>query len=140
MEQAFPQRQDLIVAVLDAPTAEGADAAAEALAEILRARGRQFRSVRRPDAGAFWRRHALLYLDTAELREVTARLIEAQPLLAAIAADPSLRGVADLLRLMEEGVARGDASPSAWPLCAKPCKPPPMPRWPAASPHPTGPG
>ncbi|HZH45446.1 MAG TPA: MMPL family transporter, partial [Roseococcus sp.] len=110
MEQAFPQRQDLIVAVLDAPTAEAADAAAETLAEALRIRGGLFRSVRRPDAGAFWRRHGLLYLDTPELRKVTARLVEAQPLLAAVAADPSLRGVADLLRLMEEGVARGDAS------------------------------
>ena len=111
VEQAFPQRQDLIVAVVDGATAEAADAAAEALAGALRARGTLFRSVRRPDAGEFWRRHGLLYLETAELREVTARLIEAQPLLGAVAADPSLRGVAELLRLMAEGVARGDAAP-----------------------------
>lgn len=111
MEQAFPQRQDLLVAVVDGPTAEAADAAAEALAGALRARPALFRSVRRPDAGEFWRRHGLLYLDTAELRDVTERLVEAQPLLGAVAADPSLRGVADLLRLLREGLAQGDVTP-----------------------------
>lgn len=60
MEQAFPQRMDVVVAVLDAATPAAADAAAEALAGALRAKPALFRTVRRPDGGPFWRRHALL--------------------------------------------------------------------------------
>lgn len=111
MEQAFPQRVDLIIAVLDGETPAAADAAAESLADALRARPTLFRTVRRPDGGAFWRSNALLYLDEAEVAQVTARLVEAQPWLATVAADPSLRGLADLLRLMREGVARGEVAP-----------------------------
>ncbi len=110
MEQAFPQRSDLILVVLDAADPTVADTGAEALAEALRARPALFRSVRRPDAGAFWRTHGLLYLEEAEVQAVTERLVEAQPWLATVAADPSLRGLGDLLRLMREGVARGEVA------------------------------
>lgn len=111
MEAAFPQRTDLILAVLDAPTPAAADGAAESLAAALRARPALFRSVRRPDGGAFWRRNALLFLEQAEVEEVTAKLVEAQPWLGTVAADPSLRGLAELLRLMREAAARGDVAP-----------------------------
>ncbi|MFL1462783.1 MMPL family transporter [Roseococcus sp. DSY-14] len=110
MEAAFPQRTDLILVVLDAPDAAAAEAGAEALAQALRARPGLFRSVRRPDGGPFWRTHGLLYLEEAEVEAVTARLVEAQPWLATVAADPSLRGLAELLRLMREGVARGEVA------------------------------
>lgn len=108
-ETAFPQRQDLIVIVLDGADARRSEAAAEALAAALRNRPDLFRSIRRPDAGAFWTRHGLLYLDLDEVREITEQLIAAQGLLGPLAADPSLRGIADLLRLMGEGLARGEA-------------------------------
>ena len=109
MDAAFPQRMDLVVAVLDGAPAATLDAAARDLAEALRARGPLFRDVRRPDAGEFWDRNGLLYLDVAEVAQVTERLIEAQPLLGTIAADPSARGVAEVARLMAEGLARGEA-------------------------------
>ena len=120
LEVAFPQRQDLIVIVLDGADARSSDAAARALSTALAARPALFRSVRRPDAGAFWARHGLLYLDLPEIQAVTEQLIAAQGLLGPLAADPSLRGVADLLRLMGEGLARGEAEPGrlAAPLAA----------------------
>ena len=102
LEQAFPQRQDLIVIVLDG------DAAAEGLTAALRARPALFRTIRRPDGGPFWARHGLLYLEVDEVRAITEQLIAAQGLLGPLAADPSLRGVADLLRLMGEGLAQGE--------------------------------
>jgi hopanoid biosynthesis associated RND transporter like protein HpnN len=111
LDRAFPQRMDLVVAVLDGAPPAALDAAAEALAGALRARGPLFRDIRRPDAGEFWDRHGLLYLEPEEVRQVTERLIEAQPLLGAIAADPSARGVADVARLMAEGLARGETTP-----------------------------
>ncbi|MBY0337814.1 MAG: MMPL family transporter, partial [Acetobacteraceae bacterium] len=108
MDRAFPQRADIVAVVLDGPSSSATDAAAQALAEALRARPQLFRLVRRPDAGEFWDRHALLYLSTAEVQRVTERLIEAQPLLGTLSADPSLRGVAEMARLMGEGLARNE--------------------------------
>lgn len=120
MDAAFPQRVDLIVAVLDGAEPWTLERAAERLAAALRAEPGLFRSVRRPDAGEFWDRHGLLYLDLDDVRAVTERLIEAQPLLGTFAADPSVRGVAEMLRLMAEGLARGEADPArlAAPLAA----------------------
>lgn len=112
LETAFPQRQDLIVIVLDATDARTAEGAAEALSAALQARPGLFRSVRRPDGGPFWDRHGLLYLELAEVQAITEQIIVAQGLLGPLAADPSLRGVADLLRLMGEGLARGAADPA----------------------------
>ena len=120
MDLAFPDRVDVIAVVVDAPQPAIADRAAGALAEALRAQPNLFRNVRRPDAGPFFERHAALFLSLPEVRDLTERLIEAQPLLGTLAADPSLRGVADLLRTAMEGVARGETGlePLAEPLRA----------------------
>lgn len=56
LADGFPQRSDLVVAVLDGQDAARVDASAEALAARLLARPDLFRSVRRPDAGEFWDR------------------------------------------------------------------------------------
>lgn len=111
LADAFPQRTDLVVAVLDGPDAARLDVATEALAERLRAQPQLFRSVQRPDAGEFWDRHGLLFLEEAEVAAVAERLIDGQALLGTIAADPSLRGLAEISRLMAEGLARGEAEP-----------------------------
>lgn len=110
MDAAFPDRIDVIAVVVDAPQPALADRAAEAMAEALRAQPGVFRNVRRPDAGPFFERNAALFLSLDEVRDLTERLIEAQPLLGTLAADPSLRGVAELLRTAMEGVNRGDAN------------------------------
>jgi hopanoid biosynthesis associated RND transporter like protein HpnN len=120
IEAAFPQRLDLILIVLDAPDAREAERRGAALAAALRAHPALFRSVRRPDEGRFWATQGLLYLDLPEVQSITEQIIAAQGLLGPFAADPSLRGVADLLRLMGEGLARGEAEPArlAAPLAA----------------------
>ena len=66
--------------------------------------------MRRPDASPYFRHHALLYLPMAELRKTTERMIEAQPLLGTLAADPSARGLLNALDLMLRGVARGEVA------------------------------
>ena len=43
------------------------------------------------------------------MRAATERIIAAQPMLGTLAADPSLRGVARTLKLVAEGMERGDA-------------------------------
>ncbi len=108
MAEAFPQREDLIAVVVDGVTGDVADRAAAALHQVLAGRADLFSSVTRPDADAFFRRSALLFLPEAEVRETTDRIIQAQPLLGTLAADPSLRGIATTFGLLLEGVERGD--------------------------------
>ncbi|TCZ63998.1 MMPL family transporter [Roseicella aquatilis] len=112
MAHAFPQRQDLIAVVVDGATADVAERAAARLEAALRARPALFRGVARPDADPFFRRSALLFQDEAEVRAATERIIEAQPLLGTLAADPSLRGVARTLELAAEGQRRGEGDPA----------------------------
>ena len=76
------------------------DAARQIEAEVRR-RPDRFRAVYAGGNHPFFRDHALLYVDQAELDDVAARLAEAQPWLTAVAEDPSLRG---LLKLLEQGV------------------------------------
>ncbi|HEY8153977.1 MAG TPA: MMPL family transporter, partial [Myxococcota bacterium] len=57
-----------------------------------------FAGVQVVGGGEFFRRNALLYLDAAELEDLTDRLAAVQPFLAEIARDPSATGVSDLLR------------------------------------------
>ncbi len=112
MDRAFPQRVDLIAVVVDGSTPDVADRAAAALAGALEAQPALFRGVFRPDADPFFHRSALLFLDEAEVRATTERMIAAQPLLGTLAADPSLRGVARTLELVAEGLARGEGDPA----------------------------
>jgi hopanoid biosynthesis associated RND transporter like protein HpnN len=108
-DAAFPQQEDLVVAVLDGATPELAESAAARLTAALRERPALFRSVRRPDGGPFFDRNGLLLLSLDEVQSTTEQLIRAQPFLGPLAADPSLRGVLGSLSTVLEGVARGQA-------------------------------
>jgi uncharacterized protein len=94
---AFPSRGDATLVVVRAPAPEFAAQAARELAARLRAQPALFRSVSLGAGSEFFRRNGLLYLSTPEVRETTARLTDARPLLNALARDPSLRGLANLL-------------------------------------------
>ena len=106
-DKAFPQMTDRTVIVIDGATADLADDAAQALADRLSADKSLFKTVYRPDGIPFFRRYGLLFLSTEELQKVADQLIEAQPLLGTLNADPSLRGVFGTLNLALEGVERG---------------------------------
>jgi hopanoid biosynthesis associated RND transporter like protein HpnN len=66
--------------------------------------------VRRPDGGAFFDRNGLLLLPLNEVAATTKGLMRAQPLLAPLAADPSLRGVLTAISNMLEGIKHGQAT------------------------------
>jgi uncharacterized protein len=108
IDQAFPQRTDLIVIVIDASTPERADAAAEALSGALQGRSGDFQFVRRPDASPLIQRDGLLFLTASELEQRLEALVRAQPFLATMSADPSLRGLAHALAFIPEGVRAGE--------------------------------
>jgi hopanoid biosynthesis associated RND transporter like protein HpnN len=112
MARLFPQNEDTLVIVVDGTTPELADDAAGQLAQRLAARPDMFISVRRPDASDFFRRNGLLFLPTAEVGQLTDALAKAQPLMAALASDPSVHGLFGAFNLALEGAASGQLDPA----------------------------
>ncbi|GIL38747.1 MMPL family transporter [Roseiterribacter gracilis] len=120
LDKAFPANVDNLAIVIDGATPELADIAAQTIADKLTARTDLFRYTRRPDGGAFFDQQGLLLLPKEEVQQVADRLIQAQPLLGSLAADPSLRGLLRTLNLALEGKQRGltDGSELQQPLAA----------------------
>ena len=110
LDRAFPQNADLLAVVIDGATGEQADDAAQRLADRLSAEPSFFKGVRRPDGGPFFDKNGLLFLSVAELNALSQQLVTAQPLLGSLAADPSLRGLFDTIKLFVEGATRGDVT------------------------------
>ncbi len=106
---AFPQFDDILVAVVDAKLPEEADETAAALAAALTADPAHFADVRRPDASPYLARNGLMFLDGKELEDLLNRIIDAQPFLGQLVADPSARGLFAALDLLATGVQRGEA-------------------------------
>jgi hopanoid biosynthesis associated RND transporter like protein HpnN len=106
-DRAFPQGAGQIVVVIDGATPELAETAAATLAAKLQDRKDIVTAVRRPDGGPFFAQNGLLFLSRQEVEDTTSQLITAQPVLGPLAADPSLRGVADGLATMAQGVKSG---------------------------------
>ncbi len=110
VDAAFPQRDDTLTVVVEAPSAEAVSAAARRMAAAMRTRPQDFRSVYYPQNDPFFRRHGLLYLDLEDLQRLADRLAEAQPLLASLQADPSLRGLAKILQPLLDDPSREAAA------------------------------
>ena len=111
MDAAFPQFSDSLLIVIDGDTPDQADDAARALAQSLRGEPTLFRSVYDPQGGPFFRRNGLLFLGMDDLVRLADRLAEAQPFLGSLWKDPSLRGLADVLVLAIDELAKGDRPP-----------------------------
>jgi hopanoid biosynthesis associated RND transporter like protein HpnN len=105
-EKAFDQER-LILAVVDAPTPEFANAASAALANKLSSDNNNFDSVQRLGAGEFFEKNGLLFLPTAEVAKATGQFESAAPLIEIMAGDPSLRGLTGALETGLSGVRRG---------------------------------
>jgi len=108
LDEAFPQEGGTIAIVVDAATPERAEWAARRLAEQLRRMPDVIRKVEDTADEAFFRRNGLLYLNEERLLDMADRIAQAQPLLAAVAADPSLRGLFDILGLALQEAAAGE--------------------------------
>src|SRR5437660_9178257 len=103
---AFPQ--DQILVVVQGPTTELVEMAADRLAAELLTRHDRFSSVRRPQGSEFLQRTALLFLPVDQVSDTVGRLAASKPLIEALSADPSLRGVMHALTIgIEAGKARG---------------------------------
>ena len=106
-DRKFPQRNDMILVVVDGATAERAQDASDRLYARLASNKRMFNSVRQLDSGPFFEREGLLFLSVPQLKDTLNQLIGAQPLLGALAADPSLRGIMNSFSTALQGVEHG---------------------------------
>ncbi len=106
LSSAFPDSYSDLVVVLDAPSPGQAQDAARKLRDALIAQKDLFAAARLQSGDAFFRRNGLLYLSVEDLRTISDKLTQAQPVLGALARDPTSRGVATLLSMLSEGVSR----------------------------------
>src|ERR1700730_3072175 len=102
LSEAFPQKG--ILAVVKAPTSENAEQATNALAQSLAKLPNWFPRVGHPDSGEFFERTGLWFKPTAEVQGSAEGLVRAEPLIADLAGDPSLRGVMTALSQTADGV------------------------------------
>jgi len=109
-QSKFPQLVDPVIVVISGESYIAVEDATIAIESEMRSRSDRFMSIYSALSGGFFRDHALLYLARNELFEITDRLAEAQPVLTAVAEDPSLRGV---LHLVESGIENGGVERSA---------------------------
>jgi hopanoid biosynthesis associated RND transporter like protein HpnN len=108
---AFPYFSNTLVIVVDGENADLAEDAAIALEARLRENPQQFKNVFFPAGHPFFRTNGLLYLDTDELSALADRLAEAQPMLASLARDPSIRGLFGVLGLAVDEIRGGESAP-----------------------------
>lgn len=106
-EKAFPGQNELILAVVEAPTPEQAYQAGVALEKKLAPQTDKFKSVRRPAGGPFFENNGLLFLPTPEVAKQTGQLMAAQPFFDILVDDPSLRGLTGVLATGLSGADRG---------------------------------
>src|SRR5262245_16430093 len=103
-EKAFPQHLRSILVVVEAPTPELTSQATTALFDRLSANKQLFEGIAQPGGGEFFRKNGLLFLSLPEVEKVAGQLSQAEPLIAQLATDPSLRGLIEVLQMGLTGV------------------------------------
>jgi uncharacterized protein len=118
LDAAFPQQVDTLLVVVDGASPELANSGAKILAAALANDREHIETLREIGGGAFFEHNGLLFLSTGEVRHTTEQLIRSQPFLGTLAADPTLRGLAQALAYIPKGVEEGkiDADDFATPL------------------------
>jgi hypothetical protein len=108
LNAAFPEQDDRLVLVVSGGAPDARLAATTTLAERLRARDEIVRAVFAPAVMPFFVKNGILFDDLATLERRLDRLAEAQPLLAALARDPT---PARLTELLAAGFEQDDPPP-----------------------------
>ena len=102
--KAFPDQDNQIIVVIDGKTPERTQEAVEALNARLQGHPEVFKSVVQPDGGSFFAKNGILFQTPEEIQKAMGGLQQAQPVLAIISSDQSLRGVFDGFQFITKGV------------------------------------
>ena len=111
--RSFPMLGDNLVVVIEGGTADQAEDAATALVARFKKRPDLFDNVFAPTVDSFFRTNGLLFLDPPELQDLSDQLASAEPFIAALGQDMSLRGLFQVIGLAADAVASGDADPQS---------------------------
>jgi hopanoid biosynthesis associated RND transporter like protein HpnN len=106
-EKAFPGGHSSFLVVIDAPTPELATEASNRLVQRLQQDKKHFHSVEPLDFNPFFARNGLLFLNESDLAALTQGLGTAAPVIGALNADPSLRGLTRAMQFALLGVEQG---------------------------------
>lgn len=110
LDEGFPQFEDNLLIVLDAPSADRVDSAMLALVDELKANDQVFANVYAPRGDPYLRKNSFLYLDIDQLDAISGRLAAAQPFLGTLWQAPNLVGLSDMLALLARADKTDDAS------------------------------
>lgn len=102
MDRAFPQLDDTLLVVLEAPDPDLADEKTDELVDALRGQSDVFAQIFAPESDPFFRNNGLLYLGLDELDRLYVRLAAAQPFLGTLWQAPNLQGLAGITALMSD--------------------------------------
>ncbi|SET38578.1 hypothetical protein SAMN05216326_12412 [Nitrosomonas marina] len=89
-KEAFPQYEDALLLVVDAPTPEQAHETAKQLTYYLQNDDAHFYEASYLSGDSFFEQNGLLYKNLSELENITDQLAAAQPLIARLAENPTL--------------------------------------------------
>jgi len=112
----FPDLENNLLAVVEAPTPEQATLAARQVQRELAALPDVVNSVSWPAGSEFFERNGLLFLSLEELEALGERLTAAQPLLGRLARQTDAAALFDLLAQIAERSPGGDSMPPAFDL------------------------
>lgn len=102
MREEFPNLDNTLLAVIEAPTPEQAVLAARRVERALTELPDGVRSVNWPDASPFFARNGLLFLPLEQLEALDSRLTAAQPLLGRLARQTNAAALFELLGQIAE--------------------------------------
>ncbi|CAI3931514.1 MMPL family transporter [Commensalibacter papalotli (ex Botero et al. 2024)] len=104
MSKDFPQRENLLVALIESKIPEEGELSAQALVKQLKDDKKHFDFVESLQNDPFLVRNGLLFLPPKLLETTLNNIIQAQPFLSSLSADPSARGLFDTLGMVTIGV------------------------------------
>jgi len=107
-KQAFPQYQKTVLIVIDGDTPQLARQAGLTLSRGLEREHKTFKRVYFPGDEAFFKKNGLLYLTIPELEDLADNLANAQPFLAGLTRDQSLRGIFSMAERGLEAIDDGE--------------------------------
>ncbi|MFN4142355.1 hypothetical protein [Aestuariivirga sp.] len=111
LDRQFPGIEQTFLALVESRDPETAREQALALASSLANRPDLFLSAFVPGTGAFYRDHALLFHDAADVRARVDQLLAMEPLYHAMAAAPDILGFAALVKEIGRAVEQGRSPP-----------------------------
>ncbi|MCB1947451.1 MAG: MMPL family transporter [Burkholderiales bacterium] len=106
-KEAFPQYEDALLLVVDAPAPELAHAAAKRLTLYLQNDKDHFYEASYLSGDPFFEQNGLLYKNISELENITDQLAAAQPLIARLAENLTLKTFASVLTEAVDEITQG---------------------------------